>query len=92
MKANFELVKFISFRYSATVYQGELCVLLYHFVFYGSKIVNISETSTTQRYIQISKSTCVRFVLVMSTVMLRQILNSSTFLSDTAQLLLITCT
>ena len=55
MKANFELVKFISFRYSATVYQGELCVLLYHSVFYGSKIVNISETSTTQGYIQISK-------------------------------------
>ena len=44
MKANFELVKFNSFRYSATVYQEELCVLLYHFVFYGSKIVNISET------------------------------------------------
>ena len=71
MKANFKLVKFISFWYSATVFQEESCILLYHFVFYGTiKLVNIGETSTTQGYMQVSKSTRVQFVLVMSTVML----------------------
>ena len=63
-----------------------------HFVFYGNKFVNISEPA--RGYIQVSKTTRVRFVLVMSTIMLLRILNSflHVHVSDHGQLLLIACT
>ena len=86
------ILNWLSLLVFGIVYQEESCVLLY--TLYFMEISLSISVKPARGYIQVSKSTRVWFVLVMSTVMLLRILNNSlhVHLSDLGQLLLIACT
>ena len=86
------ILNWLSSLVFGAVYQEKSCVLLYTLYFMEISLSILVKPA--RGYIQVSKSTHVRFVLVMSTIMLLRTLNSflHVHVSDLGQLLLIACT